>query len=251
MDANSGDGRNLIDICDIYNMDCLIDKPTRVSQSSQTLIDVILTNNKRRFLSSGVLEPHLSDHSLVYAIMRTSAPPLRSRKILCRSFKNYNRDKFANDLALTPFHVASIFDDVDDQAWAFTKLLTDVIDIHAPVKQFHVICGHVPYMTPQWRRAIRHRNRLWKKYKLDPNTINWNTYKRQRNHCTSLRRKAINYYHHKAENISTKPKEFWKVFGALFHSNVVKLTTLYYWRTTNILLTRNVWPTSSMNTSLT
>jgi len=34
-DAYSGDGRNLIDICDIYNMDCLIDKPTRVSQSSQ------------------------------------------------------------------------------------------------------------------------------------------------------------------------------------------------------------------------
>ena len=139
------------------------------SQFSQTLIDV---NNKRRFLSSGELEPHLSDHSLVYAIMRTSAPPPRSRKIMCRSFKNYNRDEFANDLALVPFHGASIFDHVDDQAWAFTKLLTDVIDIHAPVKQFHVRGGHVPYMTPQWRRAIRHRNRLWKKYKLDPNTIN-------------------------------------------------------------------------------
>ena len=74
-------------------------------------------------------------------------------------------------------------------------------------------------MTPQWRRAIHYRNRLWKKYKLDPITINWNTYKRQRNHCTALRRKAIiNYYHHKAESISTKPKDFWKVFGPLFHS---------------------------------
>lgn len=84
-------------------------------------------------------------------------------------------NEFATDLALTPFHVASIFDDVDNQAWAFTKLLTDVIDIHAPVKQFRVRGGHVLYMTPQWRRAIRQRNRLWKKYKLDPNTINWNT----------------------------------------------------------------------------
>ena len=74
-------------------------------------------------------------------------------------------------------------------------------------------------MTPLWRRAIRHRNRLWKKYKLDPTTINWNTYKRQRNYCTTLTRKAItNYYHHKAEGIFTKPKDFWRVFGALFHS---------------------------------
>lgn len=62
----------------------------------------------------------------------------------------YNRDKFANDLALTPFHVTSIFDDVDDQAWAFTTLLTDVIDIHALVRQLHFRGGHVPYMTHQW-----------------------------------------------------------------------------------------------------
>ena len=42
---------------------------------------------------------------------------------------------------------------------------------------------------------------------------------RQRNYCTTMRRKAIiNYYHYKAESISTKPKDFWKVFGALFHS---------------------------------
>ena len=136
-----------------------------------------------------------------------------------QKFQNYNRDEFANDLAVTPFHVASIFDDVDDQAWPLTKLQTDVIDIHAPVNQFHVRGGHVPYMTPQLRRATRHRNRLWKKYKLDPTTTNWNTYKRQRNYCTTLRRKAIiNYYHHKAESMSTKPKDFWKVFGALFHS---------------------------------
>ena len=114
-DANGCEGRHLIEICDIYNMDSLIDKATRVSQSSQTLIDIILTNNKTRFLSSGVLEPHLSDHSLVYVIKRTSAPPLRSRKILCRSFKNYNRDEFANDLAVTPFDVPSIFDDVHGQ----------------------------------------------------------------------------------------------------------------------------------------
>ena len=48
--------------------------------------------------------------------------------------------------------------------------------------------------------------------------MNWHTYKRQRNNCTLLRKAIINYYHHKAESIYTKPKEFWKFFGALFHS---------------------------------
>ena len=72
-DANGCEGRHLIEICYIYNMDSLIEKAPRVSRSSQTLIDIILTNNKTRFLTSGVLEPHLRDHSLEYVIKRTSA----------------------------------------------------------------------------------------------------------------------------------------------------------------------------------
>lgn len=162
-DAIGGSGRDLIELCDIFNLECLIDKPTRVNQLSETLIDVILTNNRGRFLSSGVFEPHLSDHSLVYTVMTTFSKYQRSRKITCRNYKNYNRDRWLEDLALVPFHVISVFDDVSDQAWAFSKLFTDAIETHAPLKQFHLKGGHVPYMTPQWCRAIRHRNRLWHK----------------------------------------------------------------------------------------
>ena len=99
--------------------------------------------------------------------------------------------RFAIDLALTRFHVASIFDgDVDDQAWAFTKLLTDVIDIHASVKQFHVGGGmyHAWHLggdvghTPQRRKAI------------------------------------INHYQHKLkdESISTKPRTFGRYLERYF-----------------------------------
>ena len=116
---NSTDGRALADLCDLFNLDCLINEPTRLSQSSSSLIDVILTNNKCRFLSSGVLEPHLSDHHLVYTVMRISYTLHRSRKVICRSYKAYNKDQFVTDLAYAPFHVASIFDDADDQTWAF------------------------------------------------------------------------------------------------------------------------------------
>ena len=78
---------------------------------------------------------------------------------------------------------------------------------------------HVPYMTPQWRRAIRHRNRLWHKYRQNRNITNWTLYKKQRNLCTTLGRKAIvQYFQHKADGCSTKPKHFWNFFGSLFHS---------------------------------
>ena len=167
------DGKDLLDLCDIFDLDCLIKEPTRITSTSESLIDVILTNNKRRFLSSATVEPHVSDHQLVYTVMKAKASFKRSRKITCRSYKSYDKEAFVADLAMVPFHVVSIFDDPDDQAWAFQKLLTGVIDEHAPIKTFHIRGGHVPYMTPAWRKAIRHRNRLWNKHKKLQTTENW------------------------------------------------------------------------------
>ena len=60
-----------------------------------------------------------------------------------------------SDLTTVPFHITPIFDDNDDQAWAFSKLFLDTANEHAPIKQFHIRGGQLPYMTPEWRRAIR------------------------------------------------------------------------------------------------
>lgn len=45
---------------------------TRVTKSMETLIDLILTNNKRRALQTGVVDTQISDHSLVYTIIRVT-----------------------------------------------------------------------------------------------------------------------------------------------------------------------------------
>lgn len=46
-------GRHLLSLCDVYNLKCLINKPTRISASSETLIDVVLTSNRETFLRTG------------------------------------------------------------------------------------------------------------------------------------------------------------------------------------------------------
>ena len=75
------DGRDLCDLLDIYNLKNLITSPTRITKTSKTLLDLILTNIKKRILSSGVVDVQISDHSLVFTILRLSAPRLQSRKI--------------------------------------------------------------------------------------------------------------------------------------------------------------------------
>ena len=73
------DGRYLLDLLDIYDLHNLISSPTRITKTSITLLDLIITNNKNRVLTSGVVHVQLSDHSLVYAFLRKTAPKIRSR----------------------------------------------------------------------------------------------------------------------------------------------------------------------------
>ena len=84
-----------------------------------------------------------------------------------------------------------VFDDVDDILYVFESLYLDILDEHAPLKQVHIRGNQVPYMTEQWRKAIRHCNKLWKEFTRDRTDANYAEYKTQRNKCTSQRLKAI------------------------------------------------------------
>ena len=106
---------------------------------------------------------HVLTHSLAFNILRLSAPRLQSRKIYARSYKNFNPDIFLEDpLQNAPFHVLDVFYDVDDKLFAFETLYLDIINEQATIKKFHVRGNQVPFMTEQWRKSIRHRNKLWK-----------------------------------------------------------------------------------------
>ena len=55
----------LRDICCSLNLVQLIDKPTRVTLQSSSLIDVIMTSSESLIVKSGVVEVNISDHFLV------------------------------------------------------------------------------------------------------------------------------------------------------------------------------------------
>ena len=111
---------------------------------------LILTNDKEKVLTSGVVDTQLSDHSLVYTILRSSAPRTRSRKICFRSLKNFSRENFVHDMQIVPFHIIDLFDELDDKLYAFEQLFLSVLSEHSPIKQTMVRGNQVPYMTEQY-----------------------------------------------------------------------------------------------------
>jgi len=136
------------------------------------------------------------------------------------SLKSYSQEKMLNDLHKVPFlDMIEVFDDVDDKLYAFEQLYSDILDEHTPVKQTHIRGNQVPYMTEDWRKAIRHCNKLWKLFMRDCTDCNYELYKRQRNKCTSLRWKAIKeHFKKKSESERENLREFWDTYRPFLNS---------------------------------
>ena len=70
---------------------CLWHVLTRISKTRESCLDVILTNASALIKSSGVLEPGLSDHRLVYAVLNSKPPLPKSEMVMKPSMKRFKK----------------------------------------------------------------------------------------------------------------------------------------------------------------
>ena len=64
------DVSQITNIVDIYSLHQLIKEPTRITDKSSALIDLIDTNCPEKVVCSGVAHVSISDHSLVYVYLK-------------------------------------------------------------------------------------------------------------------------------------------------------------------------------------
>ena len=129
-DTNS---RLLSDITDLYGLHQLINEPTRVTDTTSTLID-LNTNHPDKVVCSGVCHVSISDHSIVFAYRTIGAVSKRHNTINYRSFKNFNRDHFCSDIASQNWDVLDNFQDPNDM-WREWKIkFLNVVNTHAPLR---------------------------------------------------------------------------------------------------------------------
>ena len=208
------EGKIQRDLEDIHELSCLINKPTRITNISRTLIDVILANQiikPEMFKESDVYDPGFSDHRMVYEVTRENAIHYPCKVISFRSVKNLNEDKLLKDLSVAPWHVGNIFDSVDDRYFYWSKLVNDALGNHALQKKLRVWSRDVQYMTPEWKTAIRMKRKYTKKFAKDPSQENLINKNKWRNTATKLRRRAIKeYWKTKTESSGSNPRDFFK-----------------------------------------
>jgi hypothetical protein len=194
-----------------YNLVNVIKTPTcHKNSDNPSLIDVIITNTPERIACHLNTFVGVSDfHNLICASTKLHAPKILARKIMYRSYKNFDIETYENDLYNTPFQICNIFDDVDDAMWCHNVLLNGVINQHAPLKKKLLKRPQVPYMNSSLRKAVNCKAMLRRKYFKNRCNSTWEKYKNQRNYVTRLKRLSIKNYFDKKCSTTSNSKDFW------------------------------------------
>ena len=202
----------LQDLCDSVNLTQLIKEPTRVTETSSTLIiDVIMTSSIDLVERSGVLKSHISDHYLVYALLKRkiSKPPPSYVKV--RSYKNYDSQCFISDLERVPWNEVFLVDDASDMVDRFSKQFLEVIDSHAPVKSVKVKHRHCPFVNEEIKVLMRDRDRLLKRARCTGLPVDWELYRDSRRVVKIRLRKAEREYINKEMEGCQNTSSQWKL----------------------------------------
>ena len=92
--------KKLNSIIQLYQLSQIVNKPTRETISTSSLLHVSITSNPEKIILSEVISTGVSDHNLVFVLRKINSL-LKSRyhkKVSVRNYKHFNASRFQEDL---------------------------------------------------------------------------------------------------------------------------------------------------------
>lgn len=203
----------------IYNLEQLIDCPTRVTASTKTLIDHIYVNTKQNIHEVCCPSSACSDHfpiCLTWMKKNVKIPKTGHKEIHYRSFTKFDKDLFISDLLNSNLDYVYQIRDADEAVDHWTKTFISIYNKHAPVSSKRVkYVTKPPWLTKEIEKEMHYRDCLLKKGDRD-------LFKRQRNKVTAMKRRAKMTYIRQLLVTSKDSKQVWKAINFLTNKQISK-----------------------------
>ena len=142
-------------------MQNVVNEPTWVTLTTQSLIDLIVTTKVSLVGKSGALSLRLSDHCLTYATLKLNSKRPPPKIIRIRNFKHFNDKDFKTDIERIPFHMTTVFEDKHHSLWAWEQLFSSVCDQHAPHRVLKARSVSSPCINKQIKLKMNRRFKLF------------------------------------------------------------------------------------------
>ena len=202
---------------ELYQLTQLIDEATRITPTTTSLIDHIVTNMPEKISDSGVIHTGISDHSLVFAIRKISIVTKQENTLEIRNMKNFDEGKFIEELLKQHWDYVYFFADDPNAMWEiWKKLFLEVLDKHAPLQQKKIRSKKVPWITSDIKKLMNTRDKFKRKAVLTNHENDWLNFKTARNKVNiELRSAKKDYYSSKIAGQKINPKKAWKSINNL------------------------------------
>ena len=205
----------------------IIDVSTRVTTSSTTILDHIITNENKHQIFPAVVDYDITHLYLVMALVNNESIHKNAQPKFARSLAKVNSDSYNNDFqkrinSFLPKILTISENNLDDIFNEFYLLITSTIDTHAPLKKLSRKQRRLrskPWISKGLLISIKKKQKLYKTH-YNFGSINEKLYyKKYSNLLTKVKNLAKKlYYHQKLDDYSDNPKKTWKILGILLSS---------------------------------
>ena len=174
--------------CNLYNLKNLVNEPTCYkNHKNPSCIDLIFTNRPRCFQNTTVVETETSDfHKMTITVMKTCFRKQPPKIISYRDYKHFSQPYFRYELEIALIQHNFLFIPNDK----FVEITMELFNKHVPLKHKYIRANQSPFMTKELQKAIMHRSKLRNRANRTKSEADLLEYKKQRNLCTFLLRKA-------------------------------------------------------------
>ena len=211
----------------------LINKPTRVTASTATLIDNILTNSFfEASLKKGIIKTSVSDHFPVFAALNISKNKRSTSdkiEITKRNFSERNKASFKKDLKKADWSILNRRENANIIYESFLEIFLKLYEKHFPLQKQVIKTKDLltPWMTKGMKKSSKQKQKLYIKYLKNKTEETESTYKNYKNLFEKLRKKGKQiYYSSLIEKYKNDSKKTWQVIKDITGKKKNKLNNL-------------------------
>ena len=165
------------EFCQTFSLTEIIKEPTRITCSTSTLLDHILTNSSEKVSQKGVIDAGISDHQLIYCTRKIKRTKHNMHnQIQVRSLKKYSAEIFTNALKTVQFPNYNIFSNVNIAYSDLLNKISNTIDRVATIKETRIKNNTQEWFDNEIAEAIKIREKYFKKFKKSNLQIDYNFY---------------------------------------------------------------------------
>ena len=198
----------------------LINRPTRITNTSETLIDNIFTNFISSVNYSGILISDISDHLPVFTIIPTEIQhKSKPEIILKRKIDDKSMEKLKQCLKEENWNLVYESENANQSYNEFVNIVMSNFNKCCPEREVEIQTNNKnskPWFTKGLKNACRKKNHLYKESIKSKSTTDEIKYKMYKNKLTTIIRNCEKkYYDTLFENNKGNIKKTWEVINSL------------------------------------